>query len=121
MRSQWAWYVIYFLLVGAAGLLVCALRLTRKQLGEARQQRDNALLALHLNVARQAGEEHLRDLMGAWFAHCEAEALEFDDGDDVAHTFADFLANATGQTIVAQQLNGEGIVVAIPDEEKPDA
>lgn len=107
-------YCLTLLLLLAIWVLVRALR-------ETRQQRDNAVLALHLNLARQAGEEHLRDLMVRWQQHCEDEALEFEDGEDVAHVFANFLANATGQTIVAQQLDGEGIVVAIPDEEKPDA
>lgn len=114
MRDQWAWWVVYGGLVVALGLCVALIR-------QLRRERDALLFTLQLLQAQRAGEAHLRSLLTAWEKHCADEDLEFTDGDDVAHAFANFLANATGETIVAQQLDGEGIVVAIPDEEPPHA
>lgn len=37
--------------------------------------------------------------------------------DDLAQIFADWLANHTGEVVVARQVNGDGLVVAIPEED----
>lgn len=118
MGDQWLWYL---LLCGALGVAIGEIRVLHRRLVEALHDRDNAMLALRLNIARQLGEQSLLDLGADWERHCELEGLVFDDGDEAAHAFADFLANQTGQPIVAQQLGGEGIIVAIPDEEEPSA
>jgi hypothetical protein len=86
-----------------------------------RDERNAAQLALAIQIARQDGRAQMRDLMLDWHRHVELERLTFDDGDDYAHAFADWLANQTGQTIIATDTSGDGLIVAIPDSEKPDA
>lgn len=38
--------------------------------------------------------------------------------DDLAQIFADWLANHTGDAVVCRQINGDGLVVALPDSEE---
>lgn len=103
------------------GVLCGALAGCLHQIGKLRRQRDALLFTLQLLQAQRAGEAYLRELLTKWEQHVASEDLEFGDGEDVAHAFADFLANATGEAIIVQQQDGEGLVVAIPDEEQPDA
>jgi hypothetical protein len=110
--SEWSWVAIYAGLLAACALLVALVRATRAERDQARQQ----LIAM---LGQQAADRYLATLMQRWAE--QSEGVEFADGDEAAHAFADFLANQTGQPIVAQQLDGDGVIVAIPDQEAPDA
>lgn len=115
MTPDW-WYVVYGLLLSAISAGVALVRVLRRQLAEAKQERDDAILALGETIARHAGEQYLRDLTASWEEHVVSGGLEFADEEDAAHAFADYLANATGGPIIATQLGGDGIIVALPDE-----
>lgn len=83
-----------------------------------RRERDAVIFALRLRIAQEAGRQYVHDLVADFQRHVELDGIELEDGQAAAHAFADFLANQTGQTIVAQQLDGDGIIVAIPDDQE---
>lgn len=125
MSSAAWWFAVYFLLVAALLLGVLLVRHQRTLIAraevariEAERERDGAVVALGVQLARQAGERALRDLLAAWDE--QTAGVEWDNADEAAHAFADFLAQETGETIIAQQLDGEGVIVAIPNDE-PEA
>lgn len=78
------------------------------------RERDELRAQLIAALGQQAADRYMHELMARW--EVASAGVEFTDGDEAAHAFADFLANQTGQPIVAQQLDGDGVIVAIPDD-----
>lgn len=114
--------MILVVYVTGIGCMSVALALAARRNAKLEAQLAQTRLALHCQLARAAGEQYLRDLTLDWERHVELEGLELEDGEAAAHAFADFLAQATGQPIVATQVDGDGLIVAIPNPpENPDA
>lgn len=111
-------YLNGVLVLGVVGLGVLALRLVRQR-DEARLDLVNVSTALSIQTgqlaARTAVDEHLL----LW--HQDTQGEHFADSEEVAHSIADWLAQRTGQTIIATQPDGDGLIIAIPDSEATDA
>lgn len=89
----------------------------------ARLDAERAKAAAHYALGVLSGQ--LADAQAACLPQLAAEwdalGLEFESDEEAAHALADYLANRTGNPILAVQQNGPGLIVAIPDEEEPGA
>lgn len=84
---------------------------------EARRDRDRA----RAELAAAATTAVLRVIETRELQHAFADYIEergVDPDDDLPQVFAEWLANHTGETVVARQVDGDGIVIAIPDPEE---
>ncbi len=59
--------------------------------------------------------EQQRALQDEFCDHLAKRGIALDD--DLAQIFADWLANHTGSAVVARQVNGDGLVIALPDND----
>lgn len=111
LLGTWGWWGV---LLGAVAGVV--LRVLVNRYRRVLRERDEARRALIATIGQHAADNYLRTLMDRWAQ--VSDGVEYADGNEAAHAFADFLANETGQPIVAQQLDGDGVIVAIPDHEQ---
>lgn len=100
-------------LAALASVALLALAQERRARIEAEKAAEAARFAFALQTAKLAGQQRLWGLVAEW----QREGATYEDDEAAAHALADFLAQRTGETIIATEPGGSGIIVAIPNEE----
>lgn len=101
--------VIFAVMCALLGAWIAASTAARRDRSRARARNEHGQL---LRVDSAATQAQIDRLMTAFAGHLEERGVS--PGDDLPQIFADWLADLTGSTVVARQVDGDGLVIAIP-------